>query len=143
MSQSPFAFYRGGAALMAADLATTAQSGLQVQACGDAHLLNFGGFATPERNIVFDINDLDETLPAPWEWDVKRLTASIVIAGQYLRLSETDSARAAEATVRAYRQRMANYSSMRALDVWYDTIGVDAVAEAVDDRVRVAMKQRV
>jgi uncharacterized protein (DUF2252 family) len=92
---------------------------------------------------VFDINDLDETLPAPWEWDVKRLTASIVIAGQYLRLSETDSARAAEATVRAYRQRMANYSSMRALDVWYDTIGVDAVAEAVDDRVRVAMKQRV
>jgi len=143
MMQSPFTFYRGSAAIMAADLATTAQSGLQVQACGDAHLLNFGGFATPERNIVFDINDLDETLPAPWEWDVKRLTASIVIAGQYLRLSETDSARAAEATVRAYRQRMANYSSMRALEVWYDTIGVDAVAEAVDDRVRVAMKQRV
>jgi hypothetical protein len=143
MRQSPFTFYRGSAAIMAADLATTAQSGLLVQACGDAHLLNFGGFATPERNIVFDINDLDETLPAPWEWDVKRLTASVVIAGQYLRLDETDSARAAEATVREYRQRMANYSSMRALEVWYDTIGVDDVAEAVDDRARVAMKQRV
>jgi len=143
MMQSPFTFYRGSAAIMAADLATTAQSGLLVQACGDAHLLNFGGFATPERNIVFDINDLDETLPAPWEWDVKRLTASVVIAGQYLRLDETDSARAAEATVREYRQRMANYSSMRALEVWYDMIGVDDVAEAVDDRARVAMKQRV
>jgi uncharacterized protein (DUF2252 family) len=143
MMQSPFTFYRGSAAIMAADLATTAQSGLLVQACGDAHLLNFGGFATPERKIVFDINDLDETLPASWEWDVKRLTASIVIAGQYLRLSETDSTRAAEASVRAYRQRMANYSSMRALEIWYDTIGVDDVAAAVDDRARVAMKQRV
>src|SRR5271168_1679287 len=71
MSQSPFAFYRGSAALMAADLASTPKSGLTVQACGDAHLMNFGGFATPERNIVFDINDLDETLPAPWEWDLK------------------------------------------------------------------------
>ena len=138
MMQSPFTFYRGSAAIMAADLATTAQSGLIVQACGDAHLLNFGGFATPERQIVFDINDLDETLPAPWEWDVKRLTASVVIAGQYLRLSETESARAAEATVRAYRQHMDDYSSMRMLEVWYDTIGVDDVAEAFD-----AMKQLV
>jgi uncharacterized protein (DUF2252 family) len=77
---------------MAADLATTAQSGLRVQACGDAHLLNFGGFATPERQVVFDINDLNETLPAPFEWDVKRLTASVVIAGRYLRLSETQCA---------------------------------------------------
>jgi uncharacterized protein (DUF2252 family) len=143
MMQSPFAFYRGSAAIMAADLATTAQSGLRVQACGDAHLLNFGGFATPERNIVFDINDLDETLPAPWEWDVKRLTASVVIAGQYLRLRETESARAAEATVRAYRHRMADYSSMRAIEVWYDTIGVDDAAEALDNRARVRMMQRV
>ena len=79
MSQSPFAFYRGSAAVMAADLASTPASGLRVQACGDAHLMNFGGFATPERNIFFDINDFDETLPAPWEWDVKRLAASIVI----------------------------------------------------------------
>jgi hypothetical protein len=80
MLQSPFTFYRGSAAIMAADLASTPNSGLRVQACGDAHLLNFGGFATPERQVVFDVNDLDETLPAPWEWDLKRLTASIVIA---------------------------------------------------------------
>ena len=85
MLQSPFTFYRGSAAIMAADLAATPNSGLRVQACGDAHLLNFGGFATPERQVIFDVNDLDETLPAPWEWDLKRLTASIVIAGQYLR----------------------------------------------------------
>jgi uncharacterized protein (DUF2252 family) len=143
MMQSPFTFYRGSAAVMAADLATTAQSGLRVQACGDAHLLNFGGFATPERQIVFDINDLDETLPAPWEWDVKRLAASVVIAGQYLRLTETESARAAEATVRSYRQRMADYSSMRALEVWYDTIGIDDVMEVLDDRAREVVKQRL
>jgi uncharacterized protein (DUF2252 family) len=143
MMQSPFTFYRGSAAIMAADLAITAQSGLRVQACGDAHLLNPGGFATPERQIVFDINDLDETLPAPWEWDIKRLTASVVIAGQYLRLTETESARAAEATVRAYRQHMDDYSSMRTLEVWYDTIGVDDVAAAINDRARAMMKQRV
>ena len=84
MVQSPFAFFRGTAALMAADLAHTPNSGLRVQACGDAHLMNFGGFATPERNVIFDINDLDETLPAPWEWDLKRLTASVVVAGRHL-----------------------------------------------------------
>src|SRR5499426_4745464 len=81
MLQSPFAFYRGTAAIMAADLAHTPSTGLRVQACGDAHLLNFGAFATPERSVIFDVNDLDETLPAPWEWDVKRLTASVVLAG--------------------------------------------------------------
>ena len=101
MLQSPFTFYRGTAALMAADLAHTSVSGLRVQACGDAHLLNFGGFATPERNVIFDINDLDETLPAPWEWDLKRLTASVVVAGRHLGLRENDSVRAAGATVRA------------------------------------------
>ncbi len=136
MMQSPFTFYRGSAAIMAADLATTAQSGLRVQACGDAHLLNFGAFATPERNVVFDINDLDETLPAPWEWDVKRLTASVVIAGRYLRLSETECARAAEATVKSYREHMADYSSKRALEVWYETIGIDDVMEVTDENVR-------
>src|SRR5579863_489787 len=132
MMQSPFSFYRGSASIMAADLATTAQSGLIVQACGDAHLLNFGAFATPERNVVFDINDLDETLPAPWEWDVKRLAASVVIAGRYLRLSETEAARAAEATVRSYREHMADYSSKRALEVWYETIGVDDVIKSFE-----------
>ncbi len=127
MLQSPFTFYRGSAAIMAADLASTPNSGLRVQACGDAHLLNFGGFATPERQVVFDVNDLDETLPAPWEWDIKRLTASIVIAAQYLRLHENEAARAATATARAYRERMIEYSSMRALDVWYDTISLERV----------------
>ena len=89
MAQSPFAFYRGAAAIMAADLASTPTSGLRVQACGDAHLMNFGGFATPERNIFFDINDFDETLPAPWEWDIKRLAASIVIAARHIDLPDS------------------------------------------------------
>ena len=122
MLASPFAFYRGAAAIMAADLAHTPASGIRVQACGDAHLMNFGGFATPERNIIFDINDLDETLPAPWEWDVKRLAASVVIAAQHLRLPESDGARVAADLAREYRERMIDYASMRTLDVWYDRI---------------------
>jgi len=122
MSASPFAFYRGSAMLMAADLARTPTSGIRVQACGDAHLMNFGGFATPERNVIFDINDLDETLPAPWEWDLKRLAASVVIAAQHLGLADSDASRAATDLVREYRERMADYASMRALDVWYDRI---------------------
>jgi uncharacterized protein (DUF2252 family) len=133
MLQSPFAFFRGSARLMAADLAHTPASGLRVQACGDAHLLNFGGFATPERNVIFDINDLDETLPAPWEWDLKRLAASVVIAGRDLALSESDSARAATATARTYRERMADYAFMRALDVWYDKIDVERFLKEVPD----------
>ena len=144
MLQSPFAFYRGAAAIMAADLATTPSSGVRVQACGDAHLLNFGGFATPERQIVFDINDLDETLPALWEWDLKRLTASMVIAAHHLRLSESEAARAATATVHAYRERMADYSSARALDVWYDRISIDRVlAEAPSDAIRNRIAKRL
>jgi uncharacterized protein (DUF2252 family) len=143
MMQSPFTFYRGSAAIMAADLATTAQSGLRVQACGDAHLLNFGGFATPERNVAFDINDLDETLPAPWEWDVKRLTASVVIAGRYLRLSETEAARAARATVRSYSEHMADYSSKRALEVWYEAVALEDVMAVIGDRARERVKKRV
>jgi uncharacterized protein (DUF2252 family) len=127
MLQSPFTFFRGAAGIMAADLASTPASGLRVQACGDAHLLNFGGFATPERQVVFDVNDLDETLPAPWEWDLKRLAASIVIAAQYLQLHESEAARAATAAVRAYRERMADYSSMRALEIWYDRIPLQRV----------------
>ena len=125
MMQSSFTFYRGSAVLMAADLATTPSSGIRVQACGDAHLSNFGGFATPERRIVFDINDFDETLPAPWEWDLKRLVASVVVAGRQIRLPESDAQRAARATARSYRERMSDYASMRALEVWYDTIDID------------------
>ena len=133
MAESPFAFYRGSAALMAADLAATPTSGLRVQACGDAHLMNFGAFATPERNVIFDINDLDETLPAPFEWDLKRLAASVVIAAQHLRLPQSDAARVAIDCVRAYREHMADYASMRALDVWYDKIDVQKYEDRTAD----------
>ena len=144
MVSSPFAFFRGSAAQMAADLARTPSSGLRVQACGDAHLLNFGGFATPERNIIFDINDFDETLPAPWEWDLKRLVASVVIAGRYLRLSDNESARAAIATVRSYREHMIDYASMRALEVWYERIDIERVLkEVTNDEARKRAEERV
>jgi len=144
MVQSPFAFYRGSAGLMAADLAHTAQSGLRVQACGDAHLMNFGGFATPERNFIFDINDLDETLPAPWEWDLKRLAASVVIAGRHIDLPESECTRAAAAAVRSYREHMADYAWMRALDVWYERIDIaDFVKEFPDNEIRKRGEERI
>ena len=144
MSQSPFAFYRGAAAVMAADLSSTPASGLRVQACGDAHLMNFGGFATPERNIFFDINDFDETLPAPWEWDVKQLAASIVVAARHLDLLDSDAAKAATEAVCAYRERMTDYASMRALDVWYDRIDLDRVLKVLPSRAEVErVRQRV
>ena len=144
MAQSPFAFFRGAAAVMAADLASTPQSGLRVQACGDAHLLNFGAFATPERNVIFDINDFDETLPAPWEWDVKRLTASVVIAARHIGLGDSDAAKAATDSACSYRERMANYASMRALDVWYDRIDIEQLArELPDDEARARIEKRI
>ena len=143
MMHPPFTFYRGAAAIMAADRAATAQSGLRVQACGDAHLLNFGGFATPERKIAFDINDFDETLPAPWEWDLKRLTASIVIAARDLKLSGTDAAHAARATACSYSEHMTDYFSRLALEIWYEAVAVDDVAAVIGKRVakRVATKK--
>jgi uncharacterized protein (DUF2252 family) len=145
MAQSPFAFYRGAAAVMAADLATTPISGLHVQACGDAHLMNFGGFKTPERNIFFDINDFDETLPAPWEWDVKRLAASIVIAARHIDLPASEAAKVATDTVRSYRERMADYASMRALDVWYDRIDLERFLKSTSlvaaGRIRARVEQ--
>jgi len=144
MAQSPFAFYRGSAAIMAADLASTPTSGVRVQACGDAHLLNFGGFATPERNIFFDINDFDETLPAPWEWDVKRLAASIVIAAHHINLPDSEAAKAATDSACSYRERMADYASMRALDVWYDRIDLDRVLKLLPTGAEVErVKQRI
>ena len=144
MAQSPFAFYRGAAAVMAADLASTPRSGLRVQACGDAHLMNFGGFATPERNIFFDINDFDETLPAPWEWDVKRLAASIVIAARHLDFLDSDAAKVATESVCSYRERMADYASMRALDVWYDRIDLERVLKVLPSGAEVErVRQRV
>lgn len=144
MAQSPFTFYRGGAALMAADLAATPVSGPRVQACGDAHLMNFGGFATPERNLIFDINDLDETLPAPWEWDVKRLAASLVIAARDLRLTADEALAAARDTVRSYRERMDAYAGMRALEVWYDRIDLDRVMKSLPrERDRERLQKRL
>ncbi len=144
MAQSPFSFYRGAAAIMAADLATTPASGLRVQACGDAHLMNFGGFATPERNIFFDINDFDETLPAPWEWDVKRLAASLVIAARHLDFLDNDGAKAATDAVCAYREHMSDYASMRTLDVWYDRIDLDRVLKVLATETDVRrVKRRV
>ena len=114
-----------------------------MQACGDAHLLNFGGFATPERNVVFDINDLDETLPAPWEWDLKRLTAEH--GDRRARLADDRNRLRPRglATVRSYRQHMADYSAMRALEVWYETISVEDVMAVQDEKTRERMKQRL
>ena len=122
MLQSPFAFYRGSAGVMASDLSRTPNTGLNVQACGDCHLMNFGGFATPERNIIFDINDFDETSPAPWEWDVKRLAASIVLAARSIGLSDSKGRDCAVAAARSYREHMREFSRMDPLRVWYTTI---------------------
>src|SRR5262249_26468433 len=122
MLQSPFTFYRGSAAVMAADLARTPSVGVQVQACGDCHLLNFGGFATPERNILFDINDFDETSPAPWEWDVKRLVASFVLAARRNGLSDSDGRNAAVACARGYPEHMRDYWQRRPVEAWYTAL---------------------
>lgn len=144
MLQSPFTFYRGAALNMAADLATTPVSGLRVQACGDCHLLNFGAFATPERRVIFDINDLDETLPAPWEWDVKRLAASFVLACRDNGFSEDSGRDAVLSCVRSYRERMAEYSEMRVLDVWYASIDVETLIPTLQDaEVRERMRKRL
>ena len=144
MAGSPFNFFRGAAAIMAADLASTPQSGLRVQACGDAHLLNFGCFATPERRIIFDINDFDETLPAPWEWDLKRLVTSIVIAARHLGIDEREAAEMATDTARAYRERMGDYASMRVLAVWYDAIDVEQFVKQIPTgQAREHFEQRI
>jgi uncharacterized protein (DUF2252 family) len=125
MLKSPFTFYRGAALNMAADLATTPATGTYVQACGDAHLLNFGVYATPERRLVFDINDLDETLPAPWEWDLKRLATSFVLACRSNGLREDDARDSAQTCARSYREHMTEFNRMRALDVWYASLDVE------------------
>ena len=125
MMKSAFTFYRGAALNMASDLASTPASGIRAQVCGDAHLLNFGVYASPERRLIFDVNDLDETLPAPWEWDVKRLAASFVLACRSNGLSEDDARDAALACARSYREHMAKFSQMRALEVWYASLDVE------------------
>ncbi len=129
MSQSPFAFLRGAAALMAADLASTPVTGIRLQASGDCHVANFGGFGTPERQLVFDLNDFDETLPAPWEWDLKRLAASIVVATRTSGLAERRCNDAARTAVQSYRERMHEYAEMTALEVWYSHLDLEVLAD--------------
>ena len=136
MAASPFTFLRGTAVLMAADLAATPVSGIRVQMCGDAHLNNFGIFATPERNQVFDLNDFDETLPGPWEWDVKRLAASIIIAGRKNGFSRDVNRQAVLSCLASYRQRMWEYGDMRHLEVWYARIDYASSLEAVNNSFR-------
>ena len=127
MLVSPFAFYRGAALIMASDLAGTRRGpGSKAQLCGDAHLSNFGAFGSPERRLLFDINDFDETLPGPWEWDVKRLAASLAVAGREIGFAEQDRRSVVLATVRSYREAMRGFAAMRNLDVWYAHLDVDA-----------------
>src|SRR5664280_2875952 len=142
MLVSPFTFYRGAALIMASDLATTARSGLNVQACGDAHLSNFGVFASAERNLVFDVNDFDETLPGPWEWDVKRLAASLAIAGRERGFSDQERATAVLASAEAYRTEMATLANMRDLDVWYAKLDVEKVMGDLGQELGLTGKKR-
>ena len=143
MVRTPFTFYRGAALNMAADLAGTPASGLRVQACGDCHLLNFGDFATPERRVIFDVNDMDETLPAPWEWDVKRLAASVVLACRNNGFSERAARDAVLACVRSYRERMAEFARMSVLDVWYSSIEVEKTLPTLRDKETRQRHQRL
>lgn len=124
MMESPFAFYRGSAALMAKHLSQQTSTKMYLQACGDCHLMNFGGFATPERKLVFDINDFDETSVAPWEWDLKRLAASFAIAGKWKEFSATEYSEATWTVANSYRIHMNEYSGMSALQIWYAQINL-------------------
>jgi uncharacterized protein (DUF2252 family) len=141
MAASPWNYYRGAAAVMAGDLASQPGSGLAVQLCGDAHVLNFGLWATPERNLAFDLRDFDETLPGPFEWDVKRFAASLVVAARQNRIKPAAAAAAVTAGVEAYRRRMRRYTAMPELDIWYDAIHADSLINYFEpaDRGRVSV----
>ena len=141
MLVSPFTFYRGAALIMASDLSTTPRSGLNVQACGDAHLSNFGVFASAERNLVFDVNDFDETLPGPWEWDVKRLAASLAIAGRDRGFSDKERADVVLDAVAGYRTEMAKLATMRDLDVWYARMDIEKVLIDLGDELGLTGKK--
>ena len=137
MLVSPFTFYRGAAAIMACDLAPLPVSGVRSPICGDAHLLNFGGFGTPENRFVFDVNDFDETTLGAWEWDVKRFVTSVIVAGRHLKLQQSESRAAALASIRVYREKLREYAAMRVLDVWYDRLDearVVAILRSADER---------
>jgi uncharacterized protein (DUF2252 family) len=147
MLASPFTFFRGAAAIMAMDLAKTPQSGLRAQLCGDAHLSNFGVFAAPDRRLVMDVNDFDETLPGPWEWDLKRLAASFEIAGRDREFTPKQTRAAVLSTVREYREAMRGFAAMGNLDVWYARLDVDAllaeVAQVADRKQMKAAEKNV
>ncbi|MGQ4376098.1 DUF2252 domain-containing protein [Streptomyces sp. SAS_267] len=136
MTESPFRFYRGAAAIMASDLAGSPVSGIDAQLCGDAHLLNFRLLASPERKLMFDINDFDETLPGPWEWDVKRLSASFVIAARANGFDDAERARIVSGTVRSYREAMRRFAGMSNLDVWYARIDAERLTDLTTGQLR-------
>jgi uncharacterized protein (DUF2252 family) len=136
MLANPFAFLRGSAAVMAGDLAPTPVTGLNVQACGDMHVANFGVFASAERNLVFGINDFDETLPGPWEWDLKRLAASVVVSARFLGADDVLCEESAQALVRSYRKRMREYAEMSYLDVWYSRIDERGILDVLSPDTR-------
>ena len=131
MMVSPFTFYRGAAAIMAADLAATPVAGLEAQLCGDAHLSNFGAFASPERQLLFDLNDFDETLPGPFEYDVKRMCTSFTVAGRNNGFTKTDTRAATLASVSSYREAMASFAQMPTMDIWYARLDEDQLVTAV------------
>jgi uncharacterized protein (DUF2252 family) len=142
MLASPFAFLRGSAVVMAADLAHTPTSGLQVILCGDAHLSNFGLFASPERRLVFDLNDFDEAFPGPWEWDVKRLAASAAVAGRGNGFNDKTNRSLAQEAVRAYRRTMTRFAEMDTLEVWYFYVDADALQDVFADRTTKKRRKR-
>ena len=142
MLVSPFTFYRGAALIMAADLAGTPRSGITTQVCGDAHLMNFGVFASPERRMVFDINDFDETFPGPWEWDLKRLAASFAIAGRDRGFGTKQRSAVVRSLVGQYRASMQGFAQMRNLDVWYWHIDVETAFREMADQLTVAARKR-
>ncbi len=125
MAASPWTYFRGAAAVMATDLASTPNTGINVQLCGDAHVLNFGLWRTPERNLSFDLRDFDETVPGPFEWDVKRLTASLVVLARDNGLSEADARQSVSAAYRGYAGKLREYATMPEIDIWYDRVDVD------------------
>jgi uncharacterized protein (DUF2252 family) len=143
MLQTPFTFYRGSAGVMAADLAQSPTTGIHVQCCGDAHLMNFGGFATPERNLIFDVNDLDETLPAPWEWDVKRLAASFVLAARANGLPDAAGRDAAISCAHSYRRTLSEFSRTDVLETWYSRLDEDAYLAMLPKSQRTVVKKRI
>jgi uncharacterized protein (DUF2252 family) len=144
MKADPFAFLRGAAAIMAADLAGNPTTGLRVQSCGDCHLANFGSYGTPEGTLIFDVNDFDETLPAPFEWDVKRLAASLVVAGRVAAMPDRECRRLARIAAKSYREQLSDLARLTPLDAWNMRIDLDAAVASIDaPKIRRQLKKRL